>query len=169
VLDIDSGAIVFVGQGKSAANLKPFWRRLRAANAKVKAVAMNLSAAYRSAVEKNLPKATIVFDRFHLIKLYNEKLTQLRRELHRQATDELQKQVLKGTRWLLLKNHKSLDPAKGELGRLQEALRLNESLAIAYYLKDDLKQLWEQPGKSAARLKLLDWYHQAMSSGIRVL
>jgi len=110
---------------------------------------MNLSAAYRSAVENNLPKATIIFDAFHLIKHYNERLTQLWRELHRHATDELQKQVLKGTRWLLLKNHENLDPAKGESGRLQEALCLNESLAIAYYLKVDLKQLWEQPGKPA--------------------
>lgn len=169
VLDLDSGAIVFVGKGKKAAALTPFWRRLRASQAKIKAVAMDLSAAYQSAVEKNLPQAAIVFDRFHIIKLYNEKLTQLRRELYRQATDDLHKQVLKGTRWLLLKNHENLDPVKGEPKRLKEALKLNESLAIAYYLKDDLKQLWEQLSKSVARLKLLDWYHQAQASGVRVL
>ena len=169
VLDLDSGAILFVGEGKKAAALTPFWRRLRASKAKIKAVAMDLSAAYRSAVEKNLPDAAIVFDRFHLIKLFNEKLTKLRRELYRQATDDLHKQVLKGTRWLLLKNHEHLDPVKGEPGRLQAALKLNESLAIAYYMKDDLKQLWEQSGKFPARLKLLDWYHQAKASGVRVL
>lgn len=169
VLDLDSGAILFVGKGKKAAALAPFWRRLRASKAKIKAVAMDLSAAYRSAVEKHLPDAAIVFDRFHLIKLYNEKLTQLRRELYRQATDDLHKQVLKGTRWLLLKNHENLDPVKGEPGRLKEALKLNESLAIAYYLKDDLKQLWEQLDKFPARLKLLDWHHQAQASGVRVL
>ena len=169
VLDLDSGAIVFVGKGKKAAALEPFWRRLRAAKAKIKAVAMDLSAAYRSAVEKRLPDAMIVFDRFHIIKLFNEKLTQLRRDLYRQATDDLHKQVLKGTRWLLLKNHENLDPVKGEPERLQAALKLNESLAIAYYLKDDLNQLWEQGYKFPARLKLLDWYHQAMASGVRVL
>ena len=169
VLDLDSGAILFVGKGKKAAALTPFWRRLRAAKAKIKAVAMDLSAAYRSAVEQNLPDAAIVFDRFHLIKLYNDKLTQLRRELYRQATDDLHKQVLKGTRWLLLKNHEHLDPVKGEPARLKEALKLNESLAIAYYLKDDLKQLWEQSGKFPARLKLYDWHHQAHASGVRVL
>ena len=48
-------------------------------------------------------------------------------------------------------------------------MQLNESLAIAYYLKDDLKRLWEQLGKFPARLKLLDWYYQAMNSGVRVL
>lgn len=169
VLDFQTGAILFAGKGKKAATLTPFWRRLRASGAKIKAVAMDLSAAYRSAVKKNLPRAAIVFDRFHIIKLYNEKLAQLRRELHRQATDDLHKQVLKGTRWLLLKNPENLDPVKGEPGRLKEALRLNESLSMAYYLKEDLRQLWNQGTKSAARRKLLDWYHQAMSSGVRVL
>ena len=169
VLDLDSGAILFVGKGKKAESLRPFWRRLQAAHARIKAVAMDLSPAYQKAVSQHLPQATVVFDRFHVVKLLNQKLTQLRRELYRQATDDLRKQVLKGTRWLLLKNPENLDPVKGEPGRLRQALRLNEPLATAYYLKEDLRQLWEQPQKRAARSKLLDWYHQAMSSGIRVL
>jgi len=52
---------------------------------------------------------------------------------------------------------------------LREALRLNESLATAYYLKEDLRQIWQQPSKFAARLKLIDWYQQAMASGVRIL
>jgi transposase len=169
VLDLDSGAILFVGKGKKAESLRPFWRRVRAAKAKIKAVAIDLSPTYQKAVRKHLPKATLVFDRFHVVKLLNHKLTQLRRELYRQATDDLKKKVLKGTRWLLLKNPDHLDPVKGEPGRLRAALRLNESLATAYYLKEDLRQIWEQLGKFPARMKLLDWYHQATDSGIRVL
>jgi len=169
VLDLQSGAILFVGQGKKAESLQPFWRRLRAARASVQAVAIDMSRAYISAVERHLPQATLVFDRFHVIKLMNEKLTQLRRELHRQATDQLHKDVLKGTRWLLLKTPENLDPVKGEPKRLHEALRLNGSLATAYYLKEDLRQIWEQLGKFQARMKLLDWYHQAMESGVRIL
>jgi len=169
VLDLDSGAILFVGAGKKAESLRPFWRRLRAAQAQIKAVAIDLSPAYQKAVTRHLPQATVVFDRFHVVKLLNHKLSQLRRQLHRQATSDLKKKVLKGTRWLLLKNPENLDPVKGEPGRLQAALRLNESLATAYYLKEDLRQIWEQLGKFPARMKLLDWYHQAMASGVRVL
>jgi transposase len=169
VLDLQTGAILFVGQGKKAESLQPFWRRLRAARAKVQAVAIDMSRAYISAVERNLPRATLVFDRFHVVKLMNEKLTQLRRELHRHAVDQLHKDVLKGTRWLLLKTPDNLDPTKGEPQRLREALRLNQALATAYYLKEDLRQIWEQLGKFQARMKLLDWYHQAMESGVRVL
>ena len=169
VLDLETGAILFVGQGKKAESLQPFWRRLRAARANVEAVAIDMSPAYLSAVEDNLPAATVVFDHFHIIKLMNEKLTALRRDLHREAVDKRHQNVLKGTRWLLLKTPDNLDPTKGEPKRLREALRLNESLAIAYYLKEDLRQIWQQPDKFTARLKLLDWYHQAMASGVRIL
>jgi len=169
VLNLVSGAVVFVGEGKGVEALEPFWRRLRAAKAQIRAVAIDLSPAYQKAVAKHLPQATVVFDRFHVVKLLNHKLSQLRRQLHRQATSDLKKKVLKGTRWLLLKNPENLDPVKGEPGRLQAALRLNESLATAYYLKEDLRQIWEQLGKFPARMKLLDWYHQAMASGVRVL
>src|SRR5215207_1849550 len=100
VMDLQSGAVVFVGDGKGAKALQPFWKRLRGSKAKVEAVAMDMSPAYREAVSTHLPEAKIVFDRFHVMKLFNEKLSDLRRALHREATD-LQKKVLKGTRWLL--------------------------------------------------------------------
>lgn len=133
---------MFVGQGKGSKALDPFWRRLRSSGAKVQAVATDLSRAYIQAVTENLPKATLVFDRFHIVKLLNEKLSELRRELYREAVDRLQKQVLKGTRWLLLKHPENLDPERNEHRRLEEALVLNRSLAIAYYLKEDLRQFW---------------------------
>lgn len=128
-----------------------------------------MSRAYIAAVEKHLPKATIVFDHFHIIKLMNEKLTTLRRSLYRQATTQRQKEVLKGTRWLLLKHLDHLDVKRNEWKRLQAALALNEPLTVAYYLKEDLRQIWQQSTKADARRVLQSWYLQAMGSGIRVL
>ena len=169
VLDLDSGAIVFVGQGKGADALKPFWKRLKASRAKIQAVAIDLSRAYTKAVRENLPQAMLVYDRFHVVKLFNQKLSDLRRELYREATDQLEKQVLKGTRWLLLMNPENLEDAKGERRRLEEALKLNESLAKAYYLKEDLRQLWEQSDRQAAERFLTHWIRKAEASGIRML
>jgi transposase len=169
VLDLDSGAVVFVGDGKGAKALKPFWKRLRGSKAKIEAVAMDMSKAYRQAVSTHLPEAKIVFDRFHVVKLFNEKLTQLRRDLHREATDTLQKKVLKGTRWLLLKAAENLDETRNEKQKLEEALALNKSLATAYYLKEDLRQFWEQPGQRFATAFLNDWIKRAEASGIKML
>jgi transposase len=98
VMDLESGAVVFVGDGKGADALKPFWKRLRPSRARIEAVAMDMSAAYRKAVSVHLPKAVIVFDHFHVVKLFNEKLSDLRRAVYREATEVMHKQVLKGTR-----------------------------------------------------------------------
>jgi transposase len=169
VLDLDTGAVVFVGEGKGADALEPFWKRLKRSRAKVEAVAIDMSQAYIHAVTTNLPKATLVFDHFHVIKLFNEQLTQLRRELYREATDLLKKEVLKGTRWLLLKNPENLDDKRNERARLEEALRLNQPLACAYYLKEDLRQIWNQPNKVTAKAILEDWICRAEASAIRIL
>jgi transposase len=168
VLDLASGAIVFVGQGKGAAALERFWKRLDRSGAVIDAVAMDMSPAYILAVETHLPWAVIVFDHFHVIKLFHEKLSQLRRDLYRQAAADDQ-EVLKGTRWLLLKNPEHLDPARDELARLEKALTLNKPLATAYYLKEELRQLWNQADKAAATTFLESWIARAQASGIGVL
>jgi transposase len=168
VLNLLSGAIVFVGKGKGGEALKPFWKRLRRSRAKVEAVATDMSAAYTRAIRDNLRGAVHVFDHFHVIKLFNDKLTAFRRQLFHELNKEDQ-QLLKGLRWLLLKNPENLDPLKNELERLEQALRLNEPLAIVYYLKEDLRQIWFQGSKWMARVVLRDWLARARASKIRML
>jgi len=169
VLDLKSGAVLHVGEGKGGDALLPFWRRLRASHARIEAVAADMSPAYIDAVTTNLPQATLVFDRFHVIKLYNEKLSDLRRDLYRQLADTMQKDVLKGVRWLLLKRPENLDASRREPERLHEALRLNEPLAIAYQLKEELNEIWEQDDQETAEALLMDWIAYAESTGIRML
>jgi transposase len=169
VLDLLSGAVVFVGDGKGVEALDLFWKRLRRARARIKAVASDMSKAYIRAIRDNLPKAVHVFDHFHVIKLFNDKLSTFRRDLYNQASSEYERRILKGTRWLLLKNPENLEEKRNEHERLHEALRLNEPLATAYYLKEDLRQIWEQPNKRTARRVLRDWVKRARASGIRML
>ena len=168
VLDLGTGAVVFVGDGKGADALAPFWRRLKHSRARIEAVACDMSTAYIKAVTENLPKAVLVFDRFHVVKLMNEKLSKLRRELHREA-DALGKKLLKGTRWLLLKNPENLDEEKNERKRLDDALAFNQPLAEAYWMKEQLRMFWEQPDKTKAEMHLKQWCDWATGSGIRIL
>jgi transposase len=169
VLDLESGAVVFVGDGKGADALEPFWRRLRGSRAQIQAVAMDMSLAYIKAVTDNLPDAEIVFDHFHIIKLFNEKLSDLRRALYHEATTLRQKKVLKGSRWLLLKNPEKLDEEKGEKKHLEEVLKLNEPLATAYILKEELRLLWKQGTKREAGKFLTRWCRRAEASRIPML
>ena len=169
VLDLETGMVVHVGHGKGGDALASFWKRLRCCGAKIEAIATDMSPAYIDAVTTHLPNAVLVFDRFHVMKLFNERLSDLRRELYRTAKDGLEKNVLKGTRWLLLKRPENLDASRKEHERLEEALRLNVPLATAYYLKEELGEFWEQDDQEEAETFLLDWILRAESTDIRML
>ena len=163
VMDLETGAVVHVVKGRNAACLDPFFRRLSASRAVIEAVAMDMSKAYIKAVRTKLPKAAIVFDRFHVVKLMNEKLNDLRRELQSEHGETVEK----GIRWLLVKNPDDLED--DALAKLERALEINKPLATAYYLKEDLRLLWEQEDKADAEDHLDDWLAEARASGIRIL
>ena len=105
------------------------------------------------------------------MKMYNDKLSDLRRDLQREADKPLVRQVLKGTRWLLLKNPENLDPDpnKQEKERLQQALELNAPLAKAYYLKDELREFWKFSTKQEATTWLDQWINTARETKIPML
>jgi len=169
VLDLDTKQVIFVGDGRGGDSLKPFWKRLRRSRAEIRAVATDMSPAYVSAVETMLPDAIFVFDRFHIIKLFNDKMTELRRRLYRETTEKSTKEALKGSRWILLKRSDNLDPDRGEPARLAEALERNSDLSAAYFLKEELSEIWEQEDRDIAEGMLLDWILFAESLEIKEL
>ena len=171
VMDIHSGAVVFVGDGKGSEALEPFWARLRRyRKVRIEAVAIDMSPAYIRAVRENLKNAVIVFDHFHVIKLMNEKISDFRRQLYNLTADKLQRSVLKGTRWLLLTARENLETKEKSVERLRQALEVNRPLATVYYMKEDLRQVWSWVGdKQAAEWHLRSWIEMARNSGIVML
>ena len=96
--------MIYVGDGKGADALDAFVRRVRNYGVNIEYVATDLSAAFISAVRKNLPEAQLVFDHFHVKKIINDKVDKLRRSLYHSKLYEEQRDVIKGIRWLLLRN-----------------------------------------------------------------
>lgn len=166
VLDLDSGHVIFIGRGKDEKALAPFWRKLKRSRAKIQAVASDMSKAYIAAVRHNLPDAIHVFDRFHIMKYFNDQLSKLRRRLYREATDDDARASLKGSRWILLKREENLDLSKHEHERLEKALNLNADLYTAYLLKEDLCELWEADDEDEAFRSLASWIAIAEHSQI---
>ena len=170
VMDLESGRIVYVDKGKGADSLTNFWSQLKRSRAKIKAVAIDMSPAYISAVVDNLPNASIVFDRFHVVKLFNEKLSNFRRSLYNRLVDNpAEQKIIKGTSWLLLKNPENMKKDKDEHTRLQEALQINQPLAAAYYMKEELRQIWIQQDKEAGEKLIQNWINLANASKIPML
>lgn len=97
------------------------------------------------------------------MKWMNETWDDLRRQLVREAETEDAKVAIKGTRWLLLDRG---DTLPNKTRALQKALELNQPLATAYLLKEELALAWEQPTWEAMADFCCAWCEKAIASGI---
>jgi transposase len=168
VADLVTGHVVYVGDGKGADALDKFWEKVRKKKVRIKAVATDLSAAFISSVMANAPDSTLVFDHFHVVKLMNDTLDKLRRQAYSQEADLMKRKVLKGARWLLLRNGEDIYDSCHR-NRLENALEMNAPLMKGYYLKEALREIWMQvTGKQGERV-LLDWVKQARDSKVPLL
>ncbi len=165
VVDLGSGRILHVGEGKGANALDGFWKKVKKREIDIKYVATDLSAAFISSVCENCPNAIHVFDHFHVVKLMNEKLDDIRRVQYNMEKDINKRKVLKGTRYLLLRNGADIFDKEYKT-RLDNALDMNKPLSQAYYLKEQLREIWVQVNKDEAEKVMEDWVRQARESKV---
>lgn len=165
VVDLASGRILYVGDGKGTDALDGFWKKIERKKVKIKYVATDLSSAFTASVFEHCPGAIHVFDHFHVVKLMNDKLDEIRRQQYNMEKDINKRNVLKGTRYLLLGNGADIYDQKYKT-RLENALAMNEPLSKAYYLKEQLREIWAQVYKSDGEKVLMEWVLQASESKI---
>ena len=158
-----------IAEGKSGESLKVSWKKLNKSGSDVRSVAIDMSPAYILGVADYLPVAEIVFDHFHVIKLFNEKLSDLRRKQYNLVIAIEQKKALKGTRWLILKNQESIENDTKAKEKLYAALSINQPLATAYYLKEELSLIWRQESGRESEKLLTEWARKSAVSGIQWL
>ena len=167
-VDLESGEVVWVGEGREASSLEPFLKRLRSAPASIRAIALDMWPPYLRAVLTHYPHEVIVFDRYHVIADYNRLLDQLRTLEAQQAAPE-EKRVYQGVRYLLLKGQEKLEGHQRAKARLEELLSLNQNLNTAYLLKEELREFWNCSSREEAEESLKNWLAQARASGIDLL
>lgn len=163
--------VLWVGRGRSKASIRPFFQLLGKDRCRrLKAVAMDMNGAYETEVRAWCPQAEIVYDLFHVVAKYGrEVLDPVRRdEAQRVAGNQAERRVIKGSRWLLLRNRQNIKRQEDRI-RLDELLAANRNLLKVYLLKDDLKHLWDYHYPKAAKRFWADWYRRAMQSGIEHL
>lgn len=165
VVDLKTGHILYVGNGKGADALDQFWKRIKRKQIDIKYVATDLSATFTASILENCPNAIHVFDHFHVVKLMNDKLDDIRRVQYNMEKDVNKRKVLKGTRYLLLSNGEDIFDREYKT-RLDNALEMNKPLSQAYYLKEQLREIWSQINKDQANKVLLDWVTQARESNV---
>lgn len=159
VYDLERGRLAWVGENRDAETMQRFFQWLGPRRARsVLIVCCDMWAPYLAAMREKLPKAFIVFDRFHVVQHLNRAVDEVRRECWRRLTGE-EKSAFKQTRWLLLKNPWNLKvEEKRRLSAL--CLRTNQPIVRAYYLKEAFQRFWDfkSPGWSEPYLKQWLWW-----------
>jgi len=153
VVDHLKSRVVWMGEGKGEQTLHDFFDELGPGRTQALThVTQDLSAAFSKVVKQRAPKAVQVFDRFHLQKLANEALDEVRRQEVRDVAGTQAAAEVKKSRWALLKNPWNLSLRQGE--KLREVQRLNRRLYRAYLLKESLANGmdYRQPARASEHL-----------------
>jgi len=123
--------------------------------------------AYQRVAAEKLPNAKRIVDRFHVMKNLNDALTKAQRTIQKEA-DEDTKEILKGSRWQLVKNKQNLKAEERQ--KLDKMLETSPELKACYELKEDFRDLFNQAlDYQSAEERLLDWVARVEASSFRAL
>jgi transposase len=170
LVEVQRKRVLWVGRGRGRQDVRPFFELLGPERCKqVQAVVMDMNTGYELEVRKHCPQADVVFDLFHVLAKYGREVIDRVRvdQANRLRHDRPARRLVKGARWLLLRNRDNVTP--NDQVRLDELLEANRALFTVYVLKDDLKTLWDYRHAGYALRFWQQWYRRAVRSRLAPL
>jgi len=160
--DLEEREIIYVTEGKDSSTIERFATEMSFHGCSVDDitnVTMDMSTSFIEGAREHIPKAEVTFDKFHVVKLLNEAVDKVRR------AESKQNPILKGTRYLWLKNPNNL--TKNQLKQLQSLENENLDSAKAYQLKLTFQDIYNRSGNAEnAKLLIDSWLKLADDSGL---
>lgn len=138
-VDLEVPKVVFATEGKDASTLTRFKEDLSAHGGDAKAIqeiCCDMSPAFISGVEQNFPQAELTFDKFHVLKVINKAVDEVRRQEQQDCTE------LKNTRYMWLKNPKNLTIKQTATLENLQVKKLNLKTMRAYHIRLNFQELW---------------------------
>jgi transposase len=164
IVDHATGAIVWCSPGRNAETLQAFFAELGDRRHSIRAVSIDMSGGYEKAIRDSVPQAEICFDPFHVVRLGQRAVDQVRRDewnAHERSHTPKGRWI-KGTRWSLLKSpDKQSIPQLALLGEVQQA---NKAMFRAFLLKEELRLLYQLEDRALAPAHLDAWLAWASRS-----
>ena len=105
----------------------------------------------------------VVFDHYHIAALINRAVDEVRRQQY-QLLEDSGKKVLKGSRYLLLRNYESIDD--DHKARLMDLLKVNVPIYTIYTMKEQLRLFWQCENRKKAKGVIETWCQDAMKTAI---
>jgi transposase len=162
-INLKSGEILHAVEGKSIENVRPFLLELAEKSKNLKAIAMDMNAAYASAVKLFLSGVDVVYDRFHVMGLLNTALEEIRRS-QQSRCNQVGLKVIKGCRFLLLSNYEKLDPKKQS--SLNALFEINSPLLVVHTMKEQIRLFWTKSSVQEGCKFLGWWIMDALETGV---
>ncbi|MBR4917003.1 MAG: ISL3 family transposase [Fibrobacter sp.] len=166
VRDQDAGTVLDVARGKGAVALKRFERKIAPYKENIKTVSMDMASSYTSWAAGFLPEATIVIDRFHVMKALNDRVDKARRKVMAMVDEKTAKKI-KGNRYVFLKNRDKLTPK--EERKLERAGKIKEcsTLMEVHLFKERMRSIYTNAKTYADAAPLFDeWISDAEASEV---
>ena len=160
-VDLVERKTVHISAGKDNKTVVDFVKELEAKKGSIKAikqVSCDMSPAFIKGVKENLPEAEITFDKFHIIKLINEAVDQVRREEGRYTPE------LKGNRYIFLKNSVNLTEKQKEIKEELSLAKLNLKSIRAMHIREAFQQVYQAESSEKFEGLLNSWYYWATHS-----
>lgn len=159
-VDLERSRVLYATEGRDASVFAAFRGDLEAHGGTVDAVrelSMDMSPAFQRGAREQFPDADITFDKFHVIRLMNEAIDQVRR------AEQKERPELKGSRWVWAKNEQNWTAKQRETFEHLSLAQLNLKTARAYRIKLALQAFYREPwGRAEDYLKR--WYFWATHS-----
>jgi transposase len=159
-VNLKASQVLFATEGKDASTLERFktdFAEHHGDPSHIQEICCDMSPAFIKGVEKQFPEAHLTFDKFHVLKVLNEAVDEVRRQ-EQQVRPELKK-----TRYLWLKNSANLKANQTATLEALQVKKLNLKTARAYHIRMNFQEFWNQP-LPAAETFLKKWYFWATHS-----
>ncbi|WP_370445976.1 ISL3 family transposase [Acidiferrobacter sp. SPIII_3] len=163
IYDLDRSHVVWVGRGLGRETIDRFFNEQLSDGQKqrIRWASCDRGRAYTGAIQHHCPNATLVIDRFHVVKALNEALDAVRKDEWR-GLDKRGRQAIKGLRWMLGMHARNRSKKQS---RFLNALRTsNRRIHRAWVLKDEFGRIWHFTYPGAARQFLKRWMTAALRS-----
>lgn len=157
--DLDRSRVVFVADGRRKTTFKQFRAFLEARGIdpeQIKQLCVDMWEPYQMGASEQFPNASVTFDRYHVMTLFNRAIDEVRRKEVRSVP------LLRGSRYVWLKNRRKLTTRQAaDLDRLS---LLDSKTARAYQIKLTLQRFWQIEDPAEAEGFLKRWYFWATHS-----
>lgn len=167
VTDRDGQGVVWIGDGRSEETLNKFFKYVGEKHyKKFTLFTADMNKGYTASIKEHCPKADIVYDLFHIMRLFNEEINKVRANDMQKGREE-GKKYYRNDKWLILKSQENL--TIGEEIDLKKLLDENQNTHKSCILRESFREILRERTQTTETLteRLKKWVEEAWDTGLK--